>query len=96
MVDAAKDRYPDREFRQVDARDLSAFADESFDFVLFSYNGLDCVGHADRLQVLAEVHRVVRPGGVFMFSSHNMDWVHRRRIWATSSALSAPARRSPC
>lgn len=80
MVDAAKQRYPTHEFRQVDARDLSAFADESFDFVLFSYNGLDCVGHADRLQVLAEVHRVVRPGGVFMFSSHNMDWVHRRRI----------------
>ena len=65
---------------KADARDLSAFADESFDFVLFSYNGLDCVGHADRLQVLAEVHRVVRPGGVFMFSSHNIDWVYRRRI----------------
>ena len=80
MVDAAKERYPNEDFRQADARDLSAFADESFDFVLFSYNGIDCLGHADRLQVMAEVHRVVRPGGVFMFSSHNMDWVHRRRI----------------
>ena len=80
MVDVASARYPAQDFRQADARDLSAFADESFDFVLFSYNGLDCVGHADRLQVLAEVHRVVRPGGVFMFSSHNIDWVYRRRI----------------
>jgi len=80
MVEAAQGRYPDQDFRQADARDLSTFAEGSFDFVLFSYNGLDCVGHTDRLKVLSEVHRIVRPGGVFMFSSHNMDWIHRRRI----------------
>lgn len=53
-----------------DARDLSSIEGE-FDFVLFSFNGIDAVGHEDRLRVLAEVHRVLRPGGRFLFSTHS-------------------------
>jgi SAM-dependent methyltransferase len=56
----------------MDARDLSAFADSTFDLIWFSYNGLDYVSHADRLQILREVHRVGKPGGYFVFSSHNL------------------------
>lgn len=56
----------------MDARDLSAFADASFDLIWFSYNGLDYVSHADRLQILREVHRVGKPGADFVFSSHNL------------------------
>jgi SAM-dependent methyltransferase len=57
-----------------DARDLRRFADAAFDFVLFSFNGLDYVDHAGRLQVLAEVRRVLEPGGAFVFSTHNRSW----------------------
>lgn len=56
-----------------DMRDLSPFATGSFDFVLASNNVFDAVGHADRLRTLAEVHRVLRPGGTLMFSAHNRD-----------------------
>ena len=58
-------------FMQCDVRDLSCFSSTSFDFVLFSFNGLDMVGHADRLQALKEIRRVCAPNGAFCFSSHN-------------------------
>lgn len=66
-------RFPEWDFRWGDARDLSMFGAESFDFVLFSYNGLDYVGDEDRKRVLGEVLRVLSKGGSFTFSSHNLD-----------------------
>lgn len=56
----------------VDARDLHPFEDDSFDVIVFSFNGIDYVSHADRLQILQEIHRVGKPGGFFLFSSHNL------------------------
>lgn len=53
------------------ARDLSGVAGP-FDLVLFSFNGLDALDHEDRLRTLAEVRRVLRPGGYFLFSSHSL------------------------
>jgi SAM-dependent methyltransferase len=57
-----------------DARDMRRFPDHGFDFVLFSFNGLDYVDHEGRLQALGEVHRVLAPGGAFVFSTHNRSW----------------------
>ena len=57
-----------------DARDMRQFPDAAFDFVLFSFNGLDYVDHEGRLQALGEVHRVLAPGGAFVFSTHNRSW----------------------
>lgn len=54
-----------------DARDLGQ-SDASFDLVLISYNGIDDVSEAERFKILAEVRRVLAPGGYFCFSSHNM------------------------
>jgi SAM-dependent methyltransferase len=71
MVEYVRLHLPGIDIRQADARDLSAFAPGSFDFVLASCNLLDAVSHDDRLRVLAEVRRVLRPGGIFLFSSHN-------------------------
>lgn len=71
MVDECRRRFPSVEFHVCDARNLSMFTDSSFDLVMFSFNGIDCVKHADRLRVLAEVRRVMTNGGVFVFSSHN-------------------------
>ncbi len=45
MVAQARERHPDLTFRVDDATDL-AFADGSFDYVLFSYYGLDSVSPA--------------------------------------------------
>lgn len=69
MVAACRERFPDADVRVGDAADLSAFADGSFDAVVFSFNGLDYVER--RAACLAECHRVLRPGGVLLLSRHN-------------------------
>lgn len=52
------------------------FPAESFDGVVFALNGIDYLYPLRRrLEVYAEVHRVLRPGGVFAFSTHNRYWV---------------------
>lgn len=75
MVDRCQKRFPSLTFCVGDARELDPvpFTNESFDVVLFSFNGIDYVDHPGRLRVLAEVHRVLRPGGYFILSSHNRD-----------------------
>jgi SAM-dependent methyltransferase len=72
LVEACKRRYPDVNVSIGDARDLSRFADGSLALVAFSFNGIDAVNPEDRLKVLREAHRVLRKGGVFFFSVHNV------------------------
>ena len=64
--------YPNALFQVADARNLSQFADNTFDFILFSFNGIDYVKHSDRLKILYEINRVAKPGGYYFFSSHNL------------------------
>jgi ubiquinone/menaquinone biosynthesis C-methylase UbiE len=75
MIAACQLRFPKVDpntFVVGDARDLTMVADDSCDFVLFSYNGIDNVVQDDRLKILAEVQRVGRSGGYFCFSSHHL------------------------
>ena len=74
LVEAAKKKYPGATIMCRDARDLSCFGDASFDFVLVSNNGLDYMVHEDRIQVMSEIFRVLKPKGYFMFSTHNRDY----------------------
>ncbi len=62
-------------FDVCDARDLGAYANNQFDFVLFSFNGIDYVPSEDRRQVFEEIRRVGKPGGHFCFSTHNLQAV---------------------
>jgi len=82
MVDACRRKFPQIDFVLADASDLSAFEDTSFDAVVFSFNGLDCiVPDEKRLQCLRECWRVLQPGGVFVFSSHNPRSILVRADW---------------
>ena len=71
MLQVCKERFPTRRFEHADARDLKNHADGSFFLVVFSCNGLGMVSHADRLAIVREVFRVLAPGGIFVFSTHN-------------------------
>jgi SAM-dependent methyltransferase len=74
MIDASRERFAGEpyEWKVADARELP-FPARAFDFVLFSFNGIDYVPHDDRRRVFAEVRRVLRGGGRFAFSTHNLD-----------------------
>lgn len=72
MLDACRAKYPDANLVLCDGRRLS-FGDETFAAVYFCWTAIDDLDHEDRLRILGEVRRVLRPGGVFFFCSHNRD-----------------------
>ncbi len=74
MVELCRKNHPDLRFEHMDARDLSAFGDASFDLVVFSYNGIDSVDAAGRLAILHEAARVLASGGAFVFSTFHRGW----------------------
>lgn len=72
MVEKAKELHPKTNLLEADARDLSRFGAARFDFIIFSFNGIDSVSDADRQIVLQQIFWALKPGGVYMFSSHNL------------------------
>ncbi|MGH9504265.1 MAG: class I SAM-dependent methyltransferase [Terriglobales bacterium] len=82
MIHTCQGRFPALEFLVSDASDLSIFPDSSFDAIVISFNGLDCIVPEERRrQCLRECGRVLRAGGVFVFSSHNPRSVLVRPAW---------------
>jgi SAM-dependent methyltransferase len=71
MVAHMRRVMPDVAVRLADWRDLSAFADGSFDVIFATNNVIDALGHEDRLKALAESRRLLRDQGLLIFSSHN-------------------------
>lgn len=74
MVAAARAAHPGIPFEHMDARDLSSFANGSFDLVVFSFNGIDSVDARGRARIMAEAARVLAPGGLFVFSTFHRGW----------------------
>jgi ubiquinone/menaquinone biosynthesis C-methylase UbiE len=72
FVEVCRKKFSTANIRLMDARDLSAFRDDTFDLVNFSFNGIDYVDLAGREKILSEIYRVLRPEGIFFFSTHNM------------------------
>lgn len=80
MVAAARRRFPDLSFTEMDARSLN-FPDEAFGLAVFSYNGIDSVDLVGRRQILHEVHRTLESGGFFVFSAFNRAYAEAARHW---------------
>tara|TARA_Y100000588_G_C14228968_1_gene914391 strand:+ start:353 stop:1114 length:762 start_codon:yes stop_codon:yes gene_type:complete len=71
----------------MDSRHLD-FADDSFNIVLYSYNGLELVpGMAGKRAVIQEVYRVLKPGGRFIFTTHSLLALNRFAILRLLSFL---------
>lgn len=73
-VELAQKKYPAAKILCCDTRDLRVLDEQTFDFVLISFNGIDYMAHDDRMRTLKEIHRVLKPNGLFMFSTHNRDY----------------------
>lgn len=74
MIALCKEKFANTTFLHHDVRNMETFEDDTFDFVLFSYNGLDSMGNNNRLKTLKEIHRILKKDGVFVFSSHNRNY----------------------
>jgi SAM-dependent methyltransferase len=82
MAQICRERHPDASVEVGDARKLSGFPSGHFGLVYFSYNGIDAVSAADRKLVFSAVRRVLAPGGIFLFSTLNLDGPgYRVRPW---------------
>ena len=75
LIDFAKDYASGHslniDFRIGDATNLD-FEDNTFDIVIFSYNGMQCIPKKEnREKVLKEVYRVLKPEGLYIFTAHD-------------------------
>ena len=91
MVRECRRRYPGGEFVAGDMRDLSRFRSSSIDAVIAGNNVIDVFSDADRRAALEEIRRVLTPGGLLVFSSHNRAYLPRVK-GPTAVRRSDPAR----
>ncbi len=71
FINSCKIKFPEANILNCDARDLSQFSENNFEFVNFSFNGIDYVNIEGREKIFSEIYRVLKPGGTFFFSTHN-------------------------
>ena len=105
MVMTCQNRFKQLSFHTADVRSMECFKNHSFDFILFSFNGIDCVNHEDRAKAFVEIRRVGKPGAYFCFSTHNLGYIQNflniplnrkifhalRRYWDTKNILKSRA-----
>lgn len=82
MIAACQKKFAHLEFRTLDAADLSVFADATFDAVVLAFNTIDNLAPDEsRHRAWHEIHRVLKPQGTLIFSSHNMTAILVRPSW---------------
>jgi len=107
MIDACKGKgtiieYETVDFHVCDARDLSQFYGATFDFILFSQNGIDSVDDDTRIKILSEVRKVLNVEGYFflfysfsaLIFSHKEDYFTIHRNKTRTFSISCVERRS--
>ena len=77
MLRAAAQRYPSVRFERRDLREVAGLGE--FDAIVAGYNVLDVLGDDERRRVLGDLHGLLAPGGLLIFSAHNRAAAWRRR-----------------
>jgi SAM-dependent methyltransferase len=98
MVEHCRQRFPGTDVRVGDLADLPATSEGPFDAVLMADNLIDVSDDAGRRRVLADARGLLAPGGLLVFSSHNLDHWDSAAPGLSSrvkKAALAAARRSP-
>ncbi|MFQ3575338.1 MAG: class I SAM-dependent methyltransferase [Cytophagales bacterium] len=76
MIEASKKKFQhftNAKFEVVDATNLNTVFDkESFDFILFSFNGIDCISQEKREKTIENILSLLKPNGYFLYSCHNI------------------------
>lgn len=94
LIELAKKRFPHIPFEIGDYSNIQE-QDHSIDNILISHNGIDyAYPESQRVQAIAECARVIKPGGILIFSSHNIKSLHfspyylkERKIWLLKNTL---------
>jgi SAM-dependent methyltransferase len=73
MIARARQSFPKARLIEMDIRELSALAPQTFDFVFAPWAVLDALAPQDREKTLAQISARTTPGGLFVFSAHNRD-----------------------
>ena len=77
MIKACREQFSDMKNASFEVMDMSKgfkrFNDGSFDFILISFNSIDHVNFEERGMVLQEMKRLLVKGGIFCFSTHNIN-----------------------
>ena len=94
MVDYCHRAYPGADVRVGDVLELSSTFEQPFDAIVAANNLIDVFDEERRAAVLTELHSSLAPGGLLIFSSHNLaslshgaDAVSPRGRWAGIAAL---------
>jgi len=74
MIEEAKKKFMDEKnhLYVCDARKMDLLKDDTYDVILFSFNGIDYVSIEDRDRIFKEIIRVAKNDALFIFSSHNI------------------------
>lgn len=92
MLAACSALCPSVDLRQGDLRDLSPYPVGAYDVIWPSFNVIDVLGHEQRLALLSALRDRLAPGGLLVFSSHNLAAAARRRRPLDFRAQRLPAR----
>jgi SAM-dependent methyltransferase len=86
MVSYCQAQYPAGTFAQVDLRNLSSWDSDAWDAIYGGYNTFDTLSCTERDGLFANVARLLRPGGLFIFSSHNRGTIPlARKPWDSAN-----------